>query len=163
MSFITSLRNQLYTAIDTRKTASGFTYGNDFTLEKTWRPYQELKLMGSDHPTGKVYIIGGNPIGFSNLSRTNTVLGNYSTMVGFQRLISDITSLSEVDAYTDFLQELEEICISGLLENSSFSFDRLEYLRDPDGLPFAFIGMRDEHTFEAYFSVYYNLTRRAVA
>lgn len=158
MSVISEIRDEVYLRIATKKAALGYTYGNTFTLERTWRPYQLLDQISKEHPTGKVYIIGGNPIGYVNQSRTQMVLGEYSVMVGFQRLLSDITSLSEVDGYCDFVQELEDTCRKEV-DIAKYSFTRLEYLRDPDGVPFSFILLREAHTFEAYFTAYYNRVR----
>ena len=158
MSVITDIRDELYTLIATKKANTEFTYGNSFTLERTWRPYQLLEKLSTDHPTGKVYIIGGTPIGYANQSRTNMVLGEYSVMVGFQRYITDIDSLSEVDGYCAFVQELEDACRTEV-DADQYAFTRLEFLRDPDGEPFSFILMREAQTFEAYFTVYYNRIR----
>jgi hypothetical protein len=159
MSIISDLRDAVYTVIAAKQAATEYAYGNDFTLERTWRPYQLLDQMSADHPTGKVYVIGGTPIGYANLSRTNMVLGEYSVMVGFQRMVTDLNDSAEVDGYTSFVEELEDTCRLEV-DPEQFSFTRLEFLRDPDGLPLSFIMLRDAHTFEAYFTVFYNHARR---
>lgn len=158
MSIISSIRDEVYTRIAVKKAAADFVYSNSFTLERTWKPYELLDKLGTDHPTGKVYIIGGNPIGYGNESRTNLVKAEYSVMVGFQKLINDVNDLAEIDAYTGFMEELEDVCRTEVLPDL-FSFTRLEYLRDADGVPFSFVMLRDLFTFEAYFTVYYNRVR----
>lgn len=158
MSLITELRDEIYTRIAAKKAATEYVYDNDFTLERTWRPYEQLEKLSNDHPTGKVYVIGGNPIGYTNQSRTQLVLAEYSVMLGFQRFVEDIDDVDEIDGYTDFLEELEDTCRIEV-NPEQYSFTRLEYLRDPDGLPLSFLGLRDASTFEAYFTVYYNRPR----
>lgn len=159
MSVISDIRDEVYTRIAVKQANTEYSYGNTFTLEKTWRPYVLLDQLSRDHPAGKVYVIGGTPIGYANQSRTNMILGEYSVMVGFQRLITDLDDEAEIDGYVSFVQELEDTCRLEVTPEL-FSFTRLEFLRDPDGLPFSFIQMRDAHTFEAYFTVYYNHVRR---
>lgn len=158
MSIVSDLRDEVYTRIATKKTNTEFTYSNDFTLERTWRPYQLLEALGSDHPVGKVYVIGGTPIGYGNRSRTNMILGEYSVMIGFQKLVDDITDVTEIDGYVDFVQELEDMCRQEV-DPTLFSFSRLEFLRDQDGMPFSFLMLRDSNVFEAYFTVTYQRVR----
>jgi hypothetical protein len=158
MSLITDLRDSVYLQILTKQTASEYAYGNSFSLERTWRPWDRLETLSRDHPTGKVYVIGGNPVGYVNQSRTQTVLAEYAVMLGFQRYVTDLDDVDEIDSYTGFLEELEDTCRLEVVPDQ-FSFTRLEYLRDPDGMPLAFVRLRDAATFEAYFTVYYNRVR----
>ena len=158
MSIVSELRDEVYTRIAAKQAATEFTYGNSFTLVRTWRPYQLLDKLSTDHPTGKVYVIGGSPIGYNNRSRSNTILGEYSVMVGFQKLVADIDSVSEIDGYVDFVQELEDMCRLEV-DPTLFSFSRLEFLRDQDGMPFSFLMLREASLFEAYFTVTYNRVR----
>lgn len=161
MSLITDLRDDLYLQIAAKKAALEYSI-NTFTLEKTWIPYEELPDLTRDHPDGKVYLIGGNPIGYGISSRTNLVLGEYSVMIGYQRIptaqFSDSGFTAEIDSYTDFMEELEETCRLDVTP-SRYVFTRLEYLRDPDGLPLSYIMLRDTATFEAFFTVVYKRVR----
>lgn len=158
MSYVSDLRDEVYTMLATKKSNTEFNYGNDFTLERTWRPYELLDKFAGSNPTGKVYVIGSTPIGYANQSRTNMVLGEYSVIVAFQRLVADLDDRDEIDSYVDFVQELEDACRTEI-NHPSFSFTRLEFIRDPDGLPLSFIMLRDASMFESYFTVYYNIVR----
>jgi len=56
------LRDEVFTRISLKKTLLGYVF-NDFDLEKTWFPYERLEDLGTDHPNGKVYVIGMAPGG----------------------------------------------------------------------------------------------------
>lgn len=157
MSNVADIRDEVYLRILARKTLGEFSI-NDFTLEKTWRPWETLEKLAKSHKSGKVYVIGGSPIGMVNQSRTNMVLAEYVVHIGYQRYILDINAVAEIDGYVDFVQQLEDVCRK-MVDPEQFSFTRLEYMRDPEGLPLSFLQMRDASTFEAYFSCYYNLVK----
>ena len=162
------IREAIYNRFIAKQAANAWTNLSGFTVEETWRPYQELDKMTRDHPNGKVYILGLSPSDLINLSRGNTGQIHHPVMVGFQHLIaaklgSDAYD-TEISGYVKFVGELcdavrLEIDCEGCSPNLDglISFNRIEFLKDPNGLPFSFIMNRDANLFEAYFSVYYSV------
>ena len=159
MSILIALRDEVYLRIATKQIATAFYFANDFILEKTWRPWETLENLFdvAQYPSGKVYVIGGRPGDMVIGSRSNMVhMRDYPIMIGFQHAIRDITNAAEIDAYANFVEELEETCRIEVDTNLlQIAFSRIEPLRDPNGVPFSFIQSRDSNLFEAYFTAYY--------
>jgi hypothetical protein len=153
-------RDAVYTAINTKKTAEEFTLNNSFDLKRTWRPWAELERFDptdGDLKDGRVYVIGARIDDIVNQSRSNMVQVSSPVHVGFQRAISNVDNYEEVDNYVRFLGELIDTCrlLTDITTTLTCSFSRLEWLRDPDGVPLSFIHLRESHFFEAYFTAYY--------
>lgn len=160
MGVLTTLRDVVYTRIAVKKAANGFYYANTFALEKTWRPWEQLEnLFATDQfPKGKVYVIGGRPGDMMVQSRNpqNLVTRDYPVHVGFQHSITKIEDTAEIDTYANFVEELEETLRLEIdASQDLFAFNRLEPMRDPNGIPLSFILMRDYNLFEAYFTAFY--------
>lgn len=158
MGMLTTVRDEVYLRIATKQTAESFYFANDFVLEKTWRPWEELQDLfdPTKFPSGKVYIVGGRPGDIVSLSRTNMALREYPVHLGFQHKINRISDTAEIDEYVNFIEELEETlrteCDNVWL---NIAFTRLEPLRDPDGVPYSFITLRDSNLFESYFTAFF--------
>lgn len=165
MGLLKLVRDEVYNKIAAKKAAGiinppdGFTYGNTFTLVKTWRPWTALEDLAdpSKNPLGKVYVIGRNIGDQVNISRDKTVVGEFPVQIGFQRVITDIDDEAEVAGYVDFVEELADLCRLSVDENLTAAWTRHEFLRDPDGNPMSFIMQRGALTFEAYFTSVYTL------
>lgn len=155
MSQLTDIRDTIATTIAVKQANSSFYYANDFVLATTWRPWVQLEDLfdPNKHPHGKVYVIGGRPSDFQRLSRSLMVQRDYPVQIGFQHAIQNIDSTSEIDAYVSFVEELEETCrIEVDIHWGNIAFSRVEVMRDPNGIPLAFIQIREVNVFEAYFS-----------
>lgn len=156
-SEVIALRELVYTRIGIKKAALQFTYANDFEVVQTWRPWDTIERINTlIH--GKVYVIGGTPGDKINESRSNMALGEFNVMVGFQHAIVNVDDLAEIDAYVNFVKELDAMCqneIDVASVSPLFSWTRIAYLRDPDGIPLSFVGLRIENMFEAYFTASY--------
>lgn len=152
------VRDEVYLRIATKRLAGDFYFSNAFVLEKTWRPWETLENLtkASLFPAGKVYVIGGRPGDIVVESRTNMATREYPVMIGFQHAISNLNDTDEIDAYTAFVEELEETCRVETDNNFlQLQFYRIEPLRDQNGVPFSFIQQRDANLFEAYFTAYF--------
>lgn len=155
MSQLTDIRDTVALTIATKQALSSFYYANDFSLTKTWRPWVQLEDLfnATKFPHGKVYVIGGRPSDFQRLARSGMTQRDYPIQIGFQHAIQDIDDTSEIDAYVNFVEELEETCrLEVDIVWSNIAFSRLEVMRDPNGIPLAFIQIREVNVFEAYFT-----------
>jgi len=77
-------------------------------------------------------------------------------MVGFQRAQVNPQDDSLIDTLVELVEELDATCIRDV-DDDLFSFVRLEYLKDQNDTPFAFMALRTTNLFEAYFTAYFNL------
>jgi hypothetical protein len=154
---VTLIRDEVHLRIGVRKAAEEFTFANNFILEKTWKPFEYLEDLADPEqfPHGKVYVMGGRPGDLINRSRNNTAgPRDHGVMLGFQIVILNPQDDAEIDSYLSFMQELEDVC-QKLVNLPPFSFSRLEYALDPEGMPLSFIMQRKAQTFEAYFTAFY--------
>jgi len=61
------------------------------------------------------------------------------------------------EGYIGFVEELEEtVRIETDTEWLNIAFNRIEPLRDPDGVPYRFILNRDANLFESYFTAFFS-------
>lgn len=162
------LRDAIYARFVAKQAAGAWTYDNSFTIVKTWRPWTALEDFAEDHPTGKVYIIGMSPFDLIKESRSNVTVLDSCIQIGFQIKVDDVDDVAELDEYAKFAMELVEACrleidcdgcptSLGFSDLEGISFSRIEFLKDPDGVPFSFIMLRKQLFFETYFSVYYKI------
>jgi len=152
---VTDIRDAVYTRIALQKALGSFV-NNDFTLEKTWYPYERLEAHNANHPNGKVYVIGQAPGEGINQARSNKVLRReYPVQVGLQITGVNPADDTTIDTHVQLVEELDNLCIQ-LVDPDFFSFLRLEYMADDSGLPLSFMGLREFDMFEAYFTAYYN-------
>lgn len=167
-NILIDLRDAIYARFVAKQQAGAWTYGNSFTIEKTWKPWEELTDFDENHPTGKVYIIGMSPFDQVKESRTNLTILDTCIQIGFQRKIADINDVAELDSYAKFAMELAEACrleidydggptALGFADLEGIAWSRTDFLKDPDGVPFSFTMLRKQLFFEAYFTVYYKI------
>lgn len=162
MGMLTTIRDEVYLRIETKRLATDFYYANNFVVEKTWRPWETIEDLADSRqfPSGKLYIIGGRPGDIAIISRSNMTLREYPVGLGFQKWIANTDDTSEIDSYVNFIEELEETCrlqvdsAWNALNWPSVSFSRLEPMRDPNGVPYSFVGLRD-NIFESYFTAFF--------
>ncbi len=151
---LTDLRDAIFARIALDQANSWFT-NNDFNLIRTWRPDSgNLEELRATHPSGVVYVVGGIAGDERAISRSNATDKAYSVKIGFQVAVDDQQDVSEIDPHAALLQELHEVCRSRLTVDG-FCFDRIEAERDANGIPFNYTAF-DKHTFEAYFTAWYN-------
>lgn len=159
MGMLTTIRDEVYLRIETKRVATDFYFANDFVTQKTWRPWETIEDLADPKkfPSGKVYIIGGRPGDIVSNSRTNCSLREYPVGVGFQKHIANSDDEAEITRYVNFVEELEETlrveCDNAWL---NIGFVRLEPLRDPNGVPYSFMGLRD-NIFESYVTAYFTM------
>lgn len=149
------LRQLVHDAILDRKRRGEFVV-NDFELEVTRRP---LTLLADAPEAGKVWIVGlaaGDQIVGRNKSFTREI----PVQIAVQLLLPDAPEKCEAlcDRYEDLEDELRDTART--LTHQHFSWIRNEPLRDENGTPFSFIGLRQHNTFEAFFTAFYKVGLR---
>ncbi len=151
------LRNEIYTRILAKRVANGFSF-NNFSLSKQWRPKVEIEDLELTYPNGILYVIGG-PAGDRVVkSRENSVLAEFQVKVGFQKVITDTTDDTAIDALVAFVDdELDEVLRKEVSQNSDFAFNRLEPEKDEAGVPFNYVNLGAISVFEAYLNVFYQV------
>lgn len=153
MGQVVEIRDAVYDAISTRKTASGFLF-NNFTLEKAYMPernLEDLKLLSG----GLVYIVG-SPFSESILSRANARRREIPVKVGYQKFVEDTTDITALDLLVNFCEELCEVCVE-TVSHSTLAWLRNDRLEDPNGVPYRYEKLRSANVFEYYFdAIYWN-------
>lgn len=155
-----ALRDEVYLRLALRQIAGEFTATNNFTVEKTWRPWTTLEQLKAGTKPGKVYVIGMAPGDLDAQSRARMGPRDFCIQVGFQKSYEDINDAAEGDVYVKLVGELEDVCRCLVYppdEQNDVAFLRIEFMRDPDGLPMSFTMMRTSFVFEAYFNVYFRV------
>jgi len=151
-AFVT-IRQLVYQAIHAKKLAGGFV-DNDWELDWTYLPYQELKDIP---PNGKVWIIGLAHGDEEALTRGNLTSMEIPVQVGFQRLVNaSPAGRSVLDMLVELVEQLREVCRKEVAaDDNGFSWLRTESLKDPDETPYSYMGLRQASSFETYFTPYY--------
>jgi len=152
-----TIRDEVYTRILVSKAAEWFNF-NDFGTEKTWLPHSTLPELTTDYPNGKVYVIGGAPEDIVIASKTGTNVKEQRVMVGYQRAAVDHQDQALIDDLVELVEMLDHLCLTKV-DQDLFTPVRLEYLKDENEVPFAFMGLRDGNVFEAYFTAVYKFVR----
>lgn len=159
MAIQNDLRDLVYLTLGVKKAADEFTF-NNFGIEKTHIPYELLWTLPNDFPGGKVYVVAGVPGDLEVINRQNaTAAREWSVMVGYQKGNVPREDNTVLDTLDNLVSELETMCRLEIDSNSEFSFTRLEYLKDENGVPFDFYGLREQSLYEAYFTAFYKLAQ----
>lgn len=152
---LVTIRDELFNRIEGKRLAAGFII-NDFSTEKTWSPRERLEDLQADHPGGKVYLIGLAADDTENRSRSNLTTREIPIMVGYQRANVDPTDTPLIDRLVELEEQLRDVCRNDVAEDLLFSWMRNESLKDENGTAMSFVGLREGHMFEAYFTAFYN-------
>jgi hypothetical protein len=144
------IRTAVLSAITTAKGSNQYTY-NDFEIDWAYVPITELK----DFPAkGKVWVIGLASDDEDPKTRTGK---------GCRKEIPiQIAIQRQCDATDKTLQDqmitLEDQIRETIRTLDNYQWLRTEALKDENGLPFQFMGMRQGY-FEAYFTAYFLVIR----
>lgn len=146
---------EAYTRILSKKVLLEYSI-NDFNIEQTWLPRERLDQFDTNHPSGKVYVIGQAPGDIGAMSRKpNLTLGTHSVQVGYQRRV-DASNTSLVNDCIELVEQLDDT-LRNEFDLTGYEWTSREYLKDVEtDLPFSFIGLRENAVFEAYFTSFYN-------
>lgn len=151
-SLLQQARDELYQRIVAKRDAGGYVISG-FSVEKTYLPYQRLEDFSSQHPQGKVYVIGLATEQPQRLGRTPSAQVDVPVMVGYQRL-AEPQDTAGLDTLAEFVEQLQDTARLDF-DLEGFAWLRTESLKDENNTPFAFVGLREAGLFEAYFTAYY--------
>lgn len=157
ISPLLTLRDETYTRLLLKKGLNQFSF-NTFGTKKTWKPGSSPEEMQKLYPNGLVTVVGGVLGDRVALSRDNLVMGEFSVKIGFQKyIVTDVASsiTDPVDALVNFTEELELMCRQEL-QIDEMTYVRTEYEKDDSGLPFHFVRISEDSTFEAYFDAFFH-------
>lgn len=155
------LRNLIYTEILAQKAATNYVV-NNFAVEKVWYPYQRLEELLGEYPNGVLYLIAQASDDTPNQGREgcHVLTKEIAVMFGFMKALDGFQTTAQIAAVDTLVQLVEEIqytCFKDVT-GDHFSFIRNEYLKDDNGLPYSYTGMRETSTFESYFMTYFRTT-----
>jgi hypothetical protein len=149
------LRNLIYEAILEKKRTDQYVV-NDFEAEQTYYPWQKLEDI-PEH--GKVWVLS---LASDDrlLTRNNSFVRDIPVQIGLQHLLRGASPgelTSEIDRYRELEEQLRDTLRMATVGNNHFDWTRTEALKDENSMPFSFLGMRQQNTFEAYFTSYYKV------
>ena len=126
---------------------------SSFESSRTWFPYTHLE----DFPTGgKVWVVGLGSDDERSESRTNTSKRMFPVQVSLQVQITDPKNATLIDPWVELHDQLREVCRLEVDPNQeNFSWMNNEAMKDDNGTPFSFMGLREGAFFEAFFTTHY--------
>lgn len=151
------LRKLLAELITDGKEAGQFLV-NDFDIEESYMPYEELTKLNKDHPQGKLFLIA-LPSDQSNKSRGNLALQDAAVLVGFQKgRISASDAVATIDRYVNLMGQIQNVCRT--FDPDNYSWSRTECIKDENNIPLSYVKLGQSSVFESYFVVFYNILIR---
>ena len=149
-STLLTIRNLVHAAIDAKKAINGFVF-NNFTTGAAWLPYGKVEDLPA---AGKVWVVGITTDQTPLLSRTNMVAQEIMVQVAFQRVVN-AQDEATLDACVELYEQLMAVARKSVDPTETFTWLRNECLKDENGTPFSFVGLRQSSIFEAYFTAVY--------
>jgi len=152
-AMLVTLEKKVEEKINARKTGAQYEV-NDFVLQRSALPIQLLEELPKE---GKVYVIGMGPDEQGILTRTNAAEIMLPVQVGFIKavLATDTQTIDKLKLLTEQLLETVRKDVDPEIQWASWL--RSEWLRDENGTPFTFMGLREGNFFEAHFTAFYKV------
>lgn len=146
------LRTLVKDKIAADKTAENFVY-NDFDgPTETYLPVSKLEELNEK---GKVWVIA--------LAKDDTIItrgrsfqSEIPIQIALQRLVRD-TDVATLDELMELAEQLRISVKDAIPDSSPFAWLRNEALRDANGTPYHFTGLRERSTFESYFTAIFQV------
>jgi len=153
LSYLVELEKKVEEKINAAKSASEFVF-NDFTVERTPYPMENVENLPA---AGKVYIVGMGSDEERGESRQNTCKAEAPIQIGYQRAVVP-TDTDTIDALKLLIEQLRDIVRKEVDPEVDWaSWNRTENLKDDNGTPYSYMGLREGNFFEAYFTAFYTL------
>lgn len=152
------LRGLVKDAIEAAKTDATPIIGEalvetGFSLAESYLPSTQVK----DVPeAGQVWIVAlAKDDGI--LTRGRSFQSEIPIQVAFQKLVKTSEGTGPLDTLVELSEQLRKLAKQAVRERSDFAWLRNEALRDGNGTPYHFTGLRDRSTFESYFTAFYQV------
>jgi len=155
MQELLDIRDEIYLRINVKKAALGYT-NNSFNISKSWSPQETLEGLKLTYTSGKIYVIGMSSDDDNSISRGNFNRKEVIVQVAFQTYLEDDQDVPTIDSHCAFIGQLKTTCREEIAI-PYYRFLRTEQLRDENGIPLSFVGLR-KGIFEAYFLAIYATT-----
>jgi len=154
---LVTLRNRVFDTLENKRVAGDFIF-NNFEVIKTYLPFVSLEDLAENN--GRLYIIG---LAFDyDAPATRTTAGTRNEIpiqVAFQKVVTDPQNIEEMDKLVDLVEGFYEACRKDVVDEDDdkvpYQWLRNEALKDENETPFAYMGLRKDNVFEAYFSAVY--------
>lgn len=147
------IRQAVYTAIETARDAGLYTLGKEWSLDWAYMPYTELPDMD---PKGQVWVLGLAADDEQKQSRANLTQKEIPVQVALQKLVGSPDDKEHIDRLILMEEQLRWTVRKAVdITEEEFSWIRTESLKDDEGTPFSFMGLREGNVFEAYFTAYF--------
>lgn len=148
------LRQLVHDEILERKRTGRFVV-NDFKLDMTHAPVIGIEDL---HPAGQVWIIALAADDRSPARDPSKFVRDFPVQIALQKRLDDGQPGDPdktIDLYEDLEDELRDACRNAVRNHSELAFVRIEPLKDENGTPFNYVGLREANTFEAFFTAFY--------
>lgn len=152
-AMLVTVEKKIEEKIEARKAAAQYVF-NDFTVQRTALPLTTLEELPA---AGKVYIVGLAPDEQGILTRCNAAETEIPVQIGYQRatIPTDTETIDNLKLLTE--QLLETVRKDVDPEIAWASWLRSIWLKDENGTPFTFMGLREGNFFEAYFTAFFKV------
>lgn len=146
------LRGVVHDAIEQRRDADNYS-DNEFELEETHFPWQMLEALEGKT---KVWLLG-LAADDAILTRSHSFEREIPIQLAVQHLVDGhpTEQTAKIDALEDLVDELRDTVVLAVKDDDRFAWLRTEALKDKNGTPYNFAGLREQNTFEAIFTAYY--------
>lgn len=131
----------------------------DFELHKTYYPDRSLQDIPAD---GIVWVVGLHP-DKSNKSRRHERVWNITLQVVYQIKVKKPQDFDELDVHVQMHEQLVQAAEDSCLQNDLFTWNGSVGLKDENGLPFNYAGLREAQTFEAFANINLIATQKGVS
>jgi hypothetical protein len=151
-SRIQSLRSYLACLVKTKRDLKQYAY-NDFVIKETYYPRSEL---ATELEPGFWWFMGLSS-DEALLTRGRTATEDLPIHFGFQRYV-DVDSLATMDLMTLLVEQVKHtirLDRSIELDGQVYAWQRNESIKDPNGLPVSYMGLRNGKIYETYFTAYF--------
>jgi hypothetical protein len=150
-----TLRQSLAAFINEAKGYELFS-DNSFEVEESYLPFEELVKLNKDNPGGKLYICQ-SPTDETIMSRAAAARTECGILFAFQVGKVRESDTVRIDNLVTLINELKYTARK-FEQESAYSWNRTEAMKDEQGTPLAYIMLKQAKIFQSYFMSYYTYT-----
>jgi hypothetical protein len=115
-----------------------------------------LITLNKDHPNGKLYICQ-SPTDEDILSRAAAARTEVGILFAFQKGQVKSSDVAAIDSLVTLINEFKYTARK-FEQESAYSWNRTETMRDEQGSPLAYLLLKQSKIFQSYFMSYYTYT-----
>lgn len=126
---------------------------SNLQIAETWLPRSELSDI---RIKPKFWLVAGQG-DEEVMSRGNVTSAEIPVQCALQKLVTP-SDTATIDSLVVVLDKIKTACRKYPDWMDPYTWIRTDVMKTPEGEPVPYVGLRDEGTFEAYFTVYYKTT-----